>query len=50
MSPIVQLQRHGDIAVIVVDNPPVNTITAAVRAGLREALDARGGGRRRARA
>src|SRR5687768_10816350 len=40
MSRIVQLQRHGDIAVIVVDNPPVNTITAAVRAGLREALDA----------
>ncbi len=40
MSPIVQLQRHGDIAVIVVDNPPVNTITAAARAGLHEALDA----------
>ena len=32
--PIVELQRHGDIAVIVVDNPPVNTITAEVRAAL----------------
>ena len=40
MSPIVQLQHHGDIAVIVVDNPPVNTITAAARAGMREALEA----------
>ena len=41
MNPIVELQRHGDIAVIVVDNPPVNTITAAARAGMREALEAR---------
>src|ERR1044072_8879214 len=40
MNPIVQTQRHGDVAVIVVDNPPVNTITAAARAGMREALDA----------
>jgi len=39
MNPIVQVQRHGDIAVIVVDNPPVNTITAAARAGMNEALD-----------
>src|SRR6187431_2596730 len=37
--PIVELQRHGDIAVIVVDNPPVNTITAEVRAGLFGALE-----------
>ncbi len=36
--PIVELQRHGDIAVIVVDNPPVNTITAEVRSGLFGAL------------
>src|SRR5688572_12112259 len=36
--PIVELQRHGDVAVIVVDNPPVNTITAAVREGLFDAL------------
>ena len=34
----VDLQRHGDVAVIVVDSPPVNTITAEARAGLFEAL------------
>ena len=39
MNPIVQSQRHGDIVVIVVDNPPVNTITAAARAAMREALE-----------
>src|SRR5688572_1994811 len=39
MNPIVQVQRHGDVAVIVVDNPPVNTITAAARAGMNQALD-----------
>ena len=36
----VRMTRDGDIAVIVVDNPPVNTITATVRAGLNQALDA----------
>ena len=30
----VDLQRHGDVAVIVVDSPPVNTITADARAGI----------------
>jgi 3-hydroxyacyl-CoA dehydrogenase len=35
---VVSLERHGDIAVITADNPPVNTITAAVRAGLTQAL------------
>src|SRR3954468_12710990 len=38
MTQIVELQRHGDVAVIVVDNPPVNTITAAVRAGMTDAM------------
>ena len=38
MTQIVELQRHGDIAVIVVDNPPVNTLTAAARAAMRDAL------------
>ena len=38
MNPIVELQRHGDLAVLVVDNPPVNTITAAARAALNEAM------------
>jgi 3-hydroxyacyl-CoA dehydrogenase len=36
--PICELQRHGDILVLVVDNPPVNTITAAARAAMSEAL------------
>jgi 3-hydroxyacyl-CoA dehydrogenase len=31
-------ERDGPIVVITVDNPPVNTITAAVRAGLSQAL------------
>jgi 3-hydroxyacyl-CoA dehydrogenase len=39
MKPIVELQRHGDVAVIVVDNPPVNTITAAARAGMNDAMN-----------
>ena len=30
---IVEVAREGEIAVISVNNPPVNTITAAVRAG-----------------
>jgi 3-hydroxyacyl-CoA dehydrogenase len=34
----VDLQRHGDVAVIVVDSPPVNTITADARAGMSAAL------------
>ncbi len=39
MSPeIVSLSRRGDIAVITVCNPPVNVISAALRAGLRTAL------------
>jgi len=38
MTQIVELQRHGDVAVIVVDNPPVNTITAATRAGMTDAM------------
>jgi len=38
MNPIVELQRHGDLAVIVVDNPPVNTITAAARAAMTDAM------------
>ena len=38
-SQVVRLERDGDLAFIVVHNPPVNTITAEVRAGLRSALD-----------
>jgi len=35
----VRVERDGELALIVVHNPPVNTITADVRAGLREALE-----------
>ena len=35
----VRVEREGDIALVVANNPPVNTITADVRAGLRAALD-----------
>ena len=38
-SQVVRLERDGDLAFIVAHNPPVNTITAEVRAGLRAALD-----------
>lgn len=36
---VVSVQRHGEIAVVTVNNPPVNTITAAVRTDLSRALD-----------
>src|SRR6266566_4604496 len=39
LKDLVQVARQVDIAVISVDNPPVNTITAAVRAGLARGLD-----------
>ena len=35
----VRVARQADVAVISVNNPPVNTITAAVRAGLARGLD-----------
>jgi 3-hydroxyacyl-CoA dehydrogenase len=37
-APIARVERDGDIAVVIVNNPPVNTITAAAREGLRQAL------------
>jgi 3-hydroxyacyl-CoA dehydrogenase len=39
-SNCVRLERDGELALIVAHNPPVNTITAAVRAGLTETLQA----------
>lgn len=39
VSPTVSLRQDGDVAVVTVNNPPVNTITAAVRADLRQALE-----------
>ncbi|MGB5347082.1 MAG: enoyl-CoA hydratase-related protein, partial [Woeseia sp.] len=35
---VTELQRHGRIAVITVDNPPVNALSHAVRAGLLDCL------------
>ena len=35
----VRLERQGEIAVIVIDNPPVNAGSAAVRAGLQAAIE-----------
>ncbi|MBZ5487805.1 enoyl-CoA hydratase/isomerase family protein [Halomonas aquamarina] len=35
----VSYQRHGDIGVIEIDNPPVNALSHAVRSGLIDALD-----------
>jgi 3-hydroxyacyl-CoA dehydrogenase len=40
MSGPVRIERDGDVTVIVIDNPPVNASTAAVRRGLLEALRA----------
>ena len=39
-SKIVRVERDGELALIVVHHPPVNTITAEVRAGLAEAVTA----------
>jgi 3-hydroxyacyl-CoA dehydrogenase len=38
-SNCVRVERDGQLALIVVNNPPVNTITADVRAGLGQALE-----------
>jgi 3-hydroxyacyl-CoA dehydrogenase len=38
-SQCVRVERDGELALVVAHNPPVNTITAEVRAGLREALE-----------
>jgi 3-hydroxyacyl-CoA dehydrogenase len=39
MNPLVRLEQDGDIAVITVDNPPVNAGSQGVRAGITAALD-----------
>lgn len=36
---VVHVERDGDVAVIVIDNPPVNASSAAVRSGVLAALD-----------
>ena len=38
MSDTVRYERRGNIAVITVDNPPVNALSASVREGLADSL------------
>lgn len=40
MTARVHLERDGDVAVIVIDNPPVNAASAEVRRGLMDAINA----------
>ncbi|MQT12619.1 3-hydroxyacyl-CoA dehydrogenase NAD-binding domain-containing protein [Segnochrobactrum spirostomi] len=37
-APVVRTEHHGSIAVIVIDNPPINASSHAVRAGLLDAV------------
>jgi 3-hydroxyacyl-CoA dehydrogenase len=38
MQQIVKMQRHGEVAVVTIDNPPVNALSHGVRVGLLEIL------------
>jgi 3-hydroxyacyl-CoA dehydrogenase len=38
MTATIQLSQHGSVAIITVDNPPVNAMSQAVRAGLQDAM------------
>lgn len=40
MTQRVHLERDGDVAVIMIDNPPVNAGSADVRRGLLDAIEA----------
>jgi len=39
MSDVVHLSRDNEIAIITVNNPPVNALSQAVRAGIAEAIE-----------
>ncbi|HZW74303.1 MAG TPA: 3-hydroxyacyl-CoA dehydrogenase NAD-binding domain-containing protein, partial [Caldimonas sp.] len=39
MNPKVAASRSGDVAVLTIDNPPVNALSAAVRAALADAIE-----------
>jgi 3-hydroxyacyl-CoA dehydrogenase len=39
VAPVVRSERHGDIALILIDNPPVNASSRAVRQGLVAAIE-----------
>ncbi|MBI3701040.1 MAG: enoyl-CoA hydratase/isomerase family protein [Afipia sp.] len=34
MSQVVKMERHGEVAIVTVDSPPVNALSAAVRKGI----------------
>jgi 3-hydroxyacyl-CoA dehydrogenase len=38
MNPTVRQERHGEVAVLTIDNPPVNALSHSVRVGLLEIL------------
>ncbi|WP_332669963.1 3-hydroxyacyl-CoA dehydrogenase NAD-binding domain-containing protein [Aromatoleum sp.] len=39
MTQAVSIERHGDVVVLVIDNPPINAGSAAVRRGLLEGIE-----------
>ena len=41
MSEVVKLERHDVIAIVTVNSPPVNALSAAVRGGILECIKAR---------
>ena len=41
MSEVVKLERHDVIAIVTIDSPPVNALSAAVRRGILEIVKAR---------
>src|SRR5689334_5098699 len=38
VSEVVKLERHDDIAIVTVDSPPVNALSAAVRGGIQQCI------------
>ena len=38
MSEVVKLERHDAVAVVTVNNPPVNALSAAVRGGMLDCM------------
>ena len=39
MSDLVQVTKNGDIAIITINNPPVNALSQGVREGISDAID-----------
>ena len=38
MSEVVKVERHDVVAIVTIDSPPVNALSAAVRAGISAAI------------